>query len=102
MDLSRIQGAIEGRKVKVTDHAEVEAGAGADHLVLGEILTSVANGEIIESYPNDRPYPSCLIHGHGPAGDPIHSVWGYNEMTGWAVLITVYRPDPNRWINWRQ
>jgi hypothetical protein len=24
-----------------------------------------------------------------------------NEDTRWAVLITVYRPDPHRWIDWR-
>jgi len=24
-----------------------------------------------------------------------------NEDNRWAVLITVYRPDPERWMNWR-
>lgn len=31
----------------------------------------------------------------------IHSVWAYNEENQWAVLTTVYRPDPKRWIDWR-
>jgi hypothetical protein len=29
-------------------------------------------------------------------------VWAYNPDNRWAVLITVYRPDPNRWINWTE
>ncbi len=27
--------------------------------------------------------------------------WQY-EDNQWAVLITVYRPDPDRWINFRK
>ncbi len=59
-------------------------------------------GEIIEEYPEDKPYPSCLIYGDTFPGEPVHSVWAYNEANRWAVLITVYRPDPKRWINWRK
>jgi hypothetical protein len=25
----------------------------------------------------------------------------HENETQWAVLITVYRPDPERWMNWR-
>ncbi|MGL4499023.1 MAG: DUF4258 domain-containing protein, partial [Planktothrix sp.] len=44
---------------------------------------------------------ACLILGFNTIGDPIHSVWTYNPVTQMAKLITVYRPDRNRWINWR-
>ncbi|MDW8214169.1 MAG: DUF4258 domain-containing protein [Roseiflexaceae bacterium] len=70
-------------------------------LSFDEIFFSVLHGEIIEDYPTDKPYPSCLIYGESFAGEPIHSVWAYNPVTQWAVLVTVYRPDPDRWINWR-
>jgi len=60
------------------------------------------SGEIIEEYPADKPYPSCLVFGRTGTGDPVHSVWAYNESTRWTVLITVYRPDATRWINWRE
>jgi hypothetical protein len=29
-------------------------------------------------------------------------VWSYNRMNSWAALVTVYRPDSKRWINWRR
>jgi len=99
INLADIINAIQHHHVRITDHADEEAAA--DHLIFDEILFSVTNGEIIEAYPADRPFPSCLIFGQTPAGEPVHSVWAYNETNQWSVLITVYRPDPARWIGWR-
>jgi len=70
-------------------------------LTFEEIFTSVIQGEIIEDYPDDKPFPSCLIFGENLRRDPIHSVWAYNLENKWAALITVYRPNPEKWINWR-
>lgn len=100
MDITHIIDAIRENRVRITDHADEEAEA--DQLTFDEIYSSVLHGEIIEDYPTDKPYPSCLIYGQTFSGDPVHSVWAYNEQNRWAVLITVYRPDPNRWINWRK
>ena len=57
--------------------------------------------KVIEDYPDDKPYPSCLIYGNTFSQEPVHSVWAYNQENRWAVVITVYRPDPQRWIDWR-
>ncbi|MEA5550790.1 DUF4258 domain-containing protein [Anabaena cylindrica UHCC 0172] len=94
-----IIAAINLNQVWVTRHAKEEAAN--DHLFIDEINFSATQGQIIEDYPNDTPYPSCLIYGLNQKGDPIHSVWAYNKDTGLAVLITVYCPDPNKWINGR-
>ena len=100
MDVADITRAIRVNRVRITDHADEEAEA--DQLTFDEIYFSVLHGEIIEDYPTDKPYPSCLIYGQTFSGDPVHSVWAYNEQNQWSVLITVYRPDPNLWINWRE
>ena len=100
MNISDIVEAIRGNRIRITDHADEEAVA--DKLTLEEIFFSAVHGEIIEDYPTSNPYPSCLIYGQTFGGDPIHAVWAYNEQTQWAVLITVYRPDPDRWIDWRK
>ena len=100
MDIRNITDAIRGDRVRITDHADEEAEN--DRLTFDEVYFSVLHGDVIEDYPSDRPYPSCLVHGLTFAGDPVHSVWAYNELTRWAVLITVYRPDPDRWIDWRE
>ncbi len=73
-----------------------------DNLSFNEIFNSVLNGKIIEIYLDDKPYPSCLRYGNTIKGNPIHSVWAYNKQTNWAVLVTVYRPDPSKWINWQR
>lgn len=77
MDIDDIIAAIQANRVQITDHADEEAEA--DQLTFDEIYFSVLHGEIIEDYPTDRPYPSCLIYGQTFSGDPVHSVWAYNE-----------------------
>jgi hypothetical protein len=99
MNIQSLQQAIAGGQFRVTDHADEEMTA--DALLLDEVLQAVMSGEIIEHYPSDRPLPSCLILGQDRSGAPIHSVWAYNETSGGAVLITVYRVDPERWIDGR-
>lgn len=100
MDIDNIIEAIRNNRIRITDHADEEAEN--DQLTFDEIYFSVLNGEVIEDYPDDKPYPSCLIYGKTFSGDPIHSVWAFNEQSQWAVLITVYRPDPSQWIDWRK
>lgn len=99
MDIEQIINSIRNSRVRITDHADEEAFD--DSLTYEEIYSSVIQGEIIEDYPNDKPYPSCLILGRNFSGEPIHSVWAYNPESLWAVFITVYRPDPDRWIDWK-
>ncbi len=99
MDIQTIIDAIRRDRVRITDHADEEAQS--DAISFDEIFFSVVHGEIIEHYASDKPYPCCLIYGNSFKGEPIHSVWAINPQTKWAVLITVYRPDPDRWTNWR-
>ncbi|HUT61624.1 MAG TPA: DUF4258 domain-containing protein [Phycisphaerae bacterium] len=97
--VEEIRDAVASHRFRVTDHADEEAAN--DRLHLDDILHSAATGEIIESYPDDKPYPSCLVFGRSAKGDAIHSVWAYNRASRWAVLVTVYRPDPRRWKDWQ-
>ena len=99
MDIGDIVDAIRNRRVRITDHADAEAVA--DNLSFDDISRSVLNGEVIEDYPEDRPYPSCLIYGDSENEEPVHSVWAYVREVRFAVLITTYRPDPERWTDWR-
>ncbi len=91
--------AIHNNRIRITDHADEEAHS--DNLHFDDIFTSVLMGEIIEHYPNDKPFPSCLVYGTNMKKEPVHSVWAYNSDNKWAVLITVYRPDPEKWIDWK-
>ena len=61
-----------------------------------DVLAVLADGETIERYDNDKPYPSRLILGF--RGDrPLHVVAAYNDAEDETIVITVYVPDPARW-----
>lgn len=100
MTIEDLIDAIRNDKIRVTDHAYEEAQS--DRLSFDEIIASVLNGKTIEQYPKDKPFPSCLVHGFNYKREPIYTVWGYNKDNKFSVLITVYRPDPARWINWER
>lgn len=56
--------------------------------------------EILEDYPHDPRGPSCLILGWIDPTLPLHIVVGYSG--GRPDIITVYRPDPRLWIDFRR
>ena len=62
-----------------------------------DVVYAIQNGEIIEQYPNDYPYPSCLVLGITLKNNYIHVVCGLGINELW--LITAYYPNPNEWIN---
>lgn len=60
-----------------------------------EVIQAIMSGEIIEKYPDDYPYPSCLILGTSDAGKPVHVVCRRGEDEVW--MITAYYPDSEEW-----
>jgi hypothetical protein len=60
------------------------------HIRLQDIMDAIENGEIIEQYPTDYPFPSCLIN-----AENLHIVCSIGE--GLLYIITAYRPSPERW-----
>jgi len=60
-----------------------------------DVKNALAGGEIIEQYPSDYPFPSCLILGRTEAGKALHVVCGSNGAELW--LITAYFPDSAEW-----
>ncbi len=97
MDIIFLRDAIEKKRVNITNHATEEAEE--DKISFESIFYSVQNGEVIEDYPDDLPFPSCLILGHDENRRAIHSVWSYAKELDFAFVITTYVPDPARWIN---
>jgi hypothetical protein len=63
------------------------------------IIPSLINeGEVIEEYPHDRPYPSRLVL-WWDGSEAVHAVVADVPTTDETIVITVYRPDPGRWEN---
>ena len=100
MNLEELKFAIFSKGIIITFHAEEEMVE--DELTLEDVKHSMNNSQIIEEYPTSKPLPSCLVLSFTEDHTPIHTVWGYDELTKRAVLVTVYRPDPKRWVEYRK
>ena len=100
MDIDIIQSLVKEKKYRLTLHAENERDA--DSIAIEEIKDAFLSGKakIVEDYPNDPRGESCLILGFTKQNKPIHIVCVI-ENSAMLVIITVYRPDPDEWIDWK-
>ena len=83
---------IHGR-VRWTEHVLIrllQRGISRD-----DVKAAIQSGTIIEQYPDDYPYPSCLILGIGINDRVLHVVCGVglDEL----FVITAYDPNPDEW-----
>ena len=56
-----------------------------------DVLSVMESGSIIESYPDDRPFPSVLLAASETVA--LHVVTALDRATGYAYVITAYSPD---------
>lgn len=61
-----------------------------------DVLQVLNTGKIIEDYPTDLPYPSCLRLGF-VKNRPLHVVTAEATNEATTIIITVYEPDLARW-----
>ena len=60
-----------------------------------DIREAINSGEIIEQYPEDYPYPSCLVWGKNLSGKCIHAV--LSDEGSSSRIITAYFPSFDKW-----
>ena len=69
------------------------------NIKIQDVVNTINDGEIIEDYPDDYPFPSCLILGKSEE-KVIHIVASINESM--IYLITAYVPDSDKWeADWK-
>jgi hypothetical protein len=61
-----------------------------------DVRSVLENGEAIETYADDLPYPSRLVLGWRK-NRPIHVVVAENSSVDEMIVITVYEPDQLQW-----
>ena len=93
MEITDLQKLCENGSIRWTGHILkrlMQRG-----IFQASVVQAIRSGEIIEQYPNDYPYPSCLLLGTTEAGEALHIVCGIGEGEVW--MITAYHPDPDEW-----
>jgi len=91
-----IQRLVIEERYEITVHARermAERGVSTE-----DLISLIINGEIIESYPDDFPYPSVLLLGY-LSGEAFHVVAAKGRNL--VKVVTVYRADEEIWLNHR-
>jgi hypothetical protein len=91
-DFSDIKSAVLDKRVRFRQHSAemmIERNISKE-----EVYKTIVDGEFIEEYLSDKPFPSYLVFYNGEQ-NPLHVVCSYNNIDEYAVIITVYKPDMN-------
>jgi len=96
--LIRIRELVSRREIRVSDHGYEEMAD--DDILVSEVMEGVVYAVVVEEYPTYAKGPCVLVLQRDRSDRPIHVLWGIPRGgTSPAVVVTVYRPDPNRWTD---
>ncbi|MBI2917883.1 MAG: DUF4258 domain-containing protein [Chloroflexi bacterium] len=100
-DTDRVRRSIVEGAYRLTGHAEREREA--DAISMAEVEQAFGSGtvELLEDYPDDPRGHSALFLGFTRGGRPLHAVVGMADPDV-LILVTLYRPDPKLWHDWRR
>ena len=94
--LRRVQILVARGEYRVSRHGFRELAA--DDINLEDVLAGIGAAVVVEDYPDSRMEPSVLVLQHDGGGRLVHVMWGVPKAAGTpAVLVTAYRPAPDRW-----
>ena len=92
----RIRSLVESGTVRVSEHGYDQLAE--DDLTAREIIEGAVAGIRVEQYPDYPKGPCVLMLQRDARGAPVHVLWGIPRgHRSPAVLVTAYRPDPDRW-----
>jgi hypothetical protein len=92
--LNLLKSAITAKELELTMHAAKEVYE--ESITPEEILQSLANGQILENYPDHRRGACCLVYGSTNTGRSLHVVCTTARKP--VLIITVYEPRLPKWI----
>ena len=96
--LDEICTKIRSGQFELSEHAVEQSSI--RHISLSEVREAIEDSEIVEDYPNDKYGPSCLVLGFTRLQRPLHIQCSYPSRP-LVKIITLYEPDPLRWINFK-
>ncbi len=92
--LQRVHEAAR-KKVLFSAHAVRQMVKAERMITTSDVQRVIAEGEIIEDYPEDERGHSCLILGYREGRRPVHIVCSPKD--DYLAIITAYVPDNELW-----
>jgi hypothetical protein len=94
--LHEIQKLVAAKEIVISSHGYDELAA--DNIFIQDLLESLNTATVVEEYPDFYKGPCILALQEDREKRPVHVVWGIAKgKSSPAVLITAYRPAPERW-----
>ena len=92
----QILDLVARRQVVVSEHGYDELAA--DGILIEDAFSCVRAGVVVADYADYSKGPCVLVLEQDRNGKPIHVLRGTpTEANSPVVIITAYRPDPDRW-----
>lgn len=92
--IEQIRQKFNAGEFQITRHAQRRCDSRG--ISLEEIKKVINEGEIIETYPKDFPYPSCLVLGYVRKNEPLYLLCALGNL---VHIITVHWLDPAKWLD---
>jgi Domain of unknown function (DUF4258) len=93
LDLVRTAAA---KRILFTPHAIRQMARPQRMITRTDVETVVAQGVLVEDYPEDVRGHSCLVLGTGEGDRPLHVVC--SPKGEYLTIVTAYIPDPAQWL----
>ncbi|HUT88561.1 MAG TPA: DUF4258 domain-containing protein [Thermoguttaceae bacterium] len=94
--LEQIQELVASGRARISEHGYDELME--DHILAGDVVGGVPQAQVVEEYPDYPKGPCVLVLERDSDGQPVHALWGIPRGHRFpAVLVTAYRPDPEKW-----
>jgi len=94
--LRQVLKLIERGEVSVSFHGYDELAE--DDILVRDVMAGVREAIVVEDYPDYPKGPCVLVLESDHEDKPIHVVWGIpKDAVSPAVLVTAYRPSPEKW-----
>ncbi|MBR0027837.1 MAG: DUF4258 domain-containing protein [Clostridia bacterium] len=91
--INDLRKAIQQKRIFWTEHSDEKMLE--REIRKQEVRECIINGEVIEEYDDDTPFPSCLVFGKTINGRNLHACCSY--CNGAIYIITAYEPNLLKW-----